>query len=102
MNGTLSSMLIFSILQGNPVYESLTMKTNFHFEDISASYATITFVYIYVAWFALTWACVAWVYPTEGFAMNMRAKGTSITTATNWFVNFWFAPYIPTAMAKIT
>jgi hypothetical protein len=36
--------------------------------------------------FALTWACVAWVYPPEIFAMNMRGLGTSMTSATNWFV----------------
>jgi hypothetical protein len=77
------------------------MKTNFHFEDMAASHATVAFVYIYVAWFALTWACVAWVYPAEVFAMNMRAKGTSITTTTNWFINFWFALYIPTAVKEI-
>jgi len=52
--------------------------------------------------FALTWACVAWVYPPELFSMNMRGRGTSLSSATNWFVNFWFALYIPTAMDKIS
>ncbi|KAJ6104698.1 hypothetical protein N7523_011018 [Penicillium sp. IBT 18751x] len=99
-----SMMLIGVIMKtmGNPVYDALTQKTNFHFAQASASHAAIAFVYIYVFWFALTWGCVAWVYPTEVFAMNMRGKGTSITSATNWFVNFWFALYIPTAMAKIS
>lgn len=78
------SVLINS--QGNPVYDSLTKKTNFNFTDVSASHAAIAFVYIYVFWFALTWACVAWVYPPEIFATNMRSKGTSLTSATNWFV----------------
>jgi hypothetical protein len=36
--------------------------------------------------FALTWACVAWVYPPEIFSMNMRGRATSMTTATNWFI----------------
>ncbi|RLL95720.1 hypothetical protein CFD26_104210 [Aspergillus turcosus] len=99
-----SMMLIGVIMKtmGHPVYDTMTHKTNFHFAQPSASHAAIAFVYIYVFWFALTWACVAWVYPTEVFAMNMRGKGTSITSATNWFVNFWFALYIPTAMAKIS
>lgn len=72
--------------------------------------------------FALTWACVAWVYPAELFSTNMRGRGTSFSSATNWFVvrtrlldkflmilcadlnakNFWFALYIPTAMDKIS
>lgn len=72
---------------GNPVYDTLTQKTNFDFSaHPAASYTAIAFVYIYVMSFALTWACVAWVYPPEIFAMNMRGRGTSMTSATNWFV----------------
>ncbi|KAH8812732.1 general substrate transporter [Xylogone sp. PMI_703] len=103
--GMAVSMLLIGVImvtKGNPVYDHLTKKTNFDFTDKSASHAAIAFVYIYVAWFALTWACVAWVYPPEIFATNMRSKGTSMTSATNWFVNFWFALYIPTAMNKIS
>jgi hypothetical protein len=117
------SMMIISVLMktmGDPVYDDLTHKTNFQFADKSASNATIAFVYIYVFSFAMTWACVAWVYPPEVFSMNMRGRGTSMTSATNWFVvsqnlrpqffgwpadvlqNFWFALYIPTAMDKIS
>ncbi|KFX85869.1 hypothetical protein O988_09868, partial [Pseudogymnoascus sp. VKM F-3808] len=99
------SMMIIGVLMktlGNPVYDSLTQKTNFVFASNVASRTTIAFVYIYVAVFALTWACVAWVYPPEIFSMNMRGRATSMTTATNWFVNFWFALYIPTAMDKIS
>ena len=73
-------------ISGDPVYDSLTKKTNFTFADPSASHAAIAFVYIYVMAFALTWACVAWVYPPEIFSMNMRGRATSMTSATNWFV----------------
>lgn len=71
---------------GSPVYDSLTQKTNFHFSSKSASNATIAFVYVYVMTFALTWACVAWVYPPELFTTGSRGRGTSMTSATNWFV----------------
>ncbi|KAM0247630.1 hypothetical protein ACHAQJ_009770 [Trichoderma viride] len=99
------SMMIIGVLMkayGNPVFDSLTQKTNFDFTNTAASRTTIAFVYIYVAVFAITWACVAWVYPPEIFSMSMRGRATSMTTATNWFVNFWFALYIPTAMEKIS
>jgi len=99
------SMMIIGVVMkttGNPVYNTLTQKTNFEFASDAASRTTIAFVYIYVMMFALTWACVAWVYPPEIFSMNMRGRATSMTTATNWFVNFWFALYIPTAMNKIS
>lgn len=71
---------------GDPVYDPLTKKTNFTFAVPAASHAAIAFVYIYVMAFALTWACVAWVYPPEIFSMNMRGRATSMTSATNWFV----------------
>ncbi|KAJ5520821.1 hypothetical protein N7463_001274 [Penicillium fimorum] len=99
------SMMIIGVLMktmGDPFYDPLTQKTNFHFASDVASRTTIAFVYIYVAIFGLTWACVAWVYPPEIFSMNMRGRATSMTTATNWFVNFWFALYIPTAMEQIS
>jgi len=73
-------------MPGNPVYNPLTEKTNFTFASKSASNATIAFVYIYVMTFALTWACVAWVYPPELFTTGSRSRGTSMTSATNWFV----------------
>lgn len=75
---------------GNPVYDSVTKKTNFDFSSPAASQTVIAFVYIYVAVFAITWACVAWVYPPEIFSMSMRGRATSMTTATNWFVVGYF------------
>lgn len=87
---------------GDPYWDSLTNKTNFNFSDHSASNTVIAFVYVYVFVFAMTWACVAWVYPPEVFSLNMRGRGTSMTSATNWFINFWFALYLPTAMAQIS
>lgn len=59
---------------GDPVYNPLTQKTNFSFNSKTASNATIAFVYIYVAVFGLTWACVAWVYPPELFNTGSRSK----------------------------
>lgn len=78
--------LTIHLVIGDPVYDPLTKKTNFNFADANASNACIAFVYIYVMVFALTWACVAWVYPPELFSMSMRGRGTSLSSATNWFV----------------
>lgn len=71
---------------GHPYYNPITKKTNFNFESDAASQTVIAFVYIYVAVFAITWACVAWVYPPEIFSMSMRGRATSMTTSTNWFI----------------
>lgn len=34
--------------------------------------------------------------------MITRGRANSMTTAMNWFVNFWFALYIPTALNNIS
>ena len=73
-------------MTGNPFYDDQTMKTNFNFDSQMASNATIAFIYIYVATFGLSWACVAWVYPPVLFPTSMRGRGTSMSSATNWFV----------------
>lgn len=45
--------------------------------------------------FALTWACVAWVYPPELFTTGSRGRGTSMTSATNWFVvSYWTENFV--------
>jgi hypothetical protein len=85
---------------GDPVFDSLTQKTNFTFASPAASRTVIAFVYIYVMMFALTWACVAWVYPPEIFSMNMRGRATSMTTATNWFIASLQKCPLPTFTAK--
>ncbi|KAJ5107465.1 hypothetical protein N7456_004140 [Penicillium angulare] len=84
-----TAMMLIGVImktKGNPIYDPLTKKTNFDFSSQTASNATIAFVYVYVMVFALTWACVAWVYPPELFTTGSRGRGTSMTSATNWFV----------------
>lgn len=98
-------MLIGVILKtcGNPKMDPVSNKVNFDFShNLSAGKAVIAFLYLYVACFAISWATPAWVVPAEIFTMASRARASSMTTATNWFVNFWFALYIPTALEKIS
>jgi hypothetical protein len=77
---------LITLIIGDPVYNPVTKKTNFNFEDKHASNAAVAFVYIYVMSLALSWACVAWVYPPELFSTSMRGRGTSLSSASNWFV----------------
>jgi SP family sugar:H+ symporter-like MFS transporter len=41
---------------------------------------------IFVAFFALSWGPVAWIYAAEIFPLNVRARAVSITTGSNWFM----------------
>lgn len=99
-------MLMVGVLlrtEGDPTYDQTSHKVNFDFtgkED--AGRAVLAFLYLYVASFAISWSTPAWVVPAEIFPMVTRGRANSMTTATNWFVNFWFALYIPTALDKIS
>jgi SP family sugar:H+ symporter-like MFS transporter len=55
------------------------------------------FVCIYIFFFACSWGPVAWVVTGELFPLKVRAKSLSMTTATNWLLNWaiaYSAPYM--------
>ncbi|KAK4234047.1 general substrate transporter [Achaetomium macrosporum] len=65
--------------------------------NLAAQKASIAFVCIYIFFFASTWGPLAWVVTGELFPLKCRAKGLSMTTATNWLLNWAIAyatPYL--------
>ncbi|TVY38162.1 putative glucose transporter [Lachnellula occidentalis] len=63
----------------------------------AAQKASIAFVCIYIFFFASTWGPIAWVVTGEIFPLKVRAKCLSMTTATNWLLNWAIAystPYL--------
>ncbi|OQD78959.1 hypothetical protein PENANT_c070G08299 [Penicillium antarcticum] len=63
--------------------------------DTHANKAMIAFVCIYIFFFACSWGPVAWVVTGELFPLKARAKCLSITTATNWLLNWAIAYATP-------
>lgn len=51
--------------------------------NVEAQKASIAFVCIYIFFFASTWGPLAWVVTGEIFPLKNRARGLSMTTATN-------------------
>lgn len=65
-----------------------------------ANKVLIAFVCIYIFFFASSWGPVAWVVTGEIFPLKSRAKCLSMTTATNWLLNWAIAyatPYMVNA-----
>ena len=65
--------------------------------DLPAQRAAIAFVCIYIFFFASSWGPVAWVVTGELFPLKTRAKCLSMTTASNWLLNWAIAfatPYM--------
>lgn len=62
-----------------------------------ANKVLIAFVCFYIFFFASSWGPVAWVVTGEIFPLKSRAKCLSMTTATNWLLNWAIAystPYL--------
>ena len=65
--------------------------------NVDAQKAGIAFICLYIFFFASTWGPLAWVVTGEIFPLKQRARGLSITTATNWLLNWAIAystPYL--------
>ncbi|KAI9668799.1 MAG: High-affinity glucose transporter rgt2 [Alyxoria varia] len=66
-------------------------------ENIPAQKAAIAFICIYIFFFACSWGPCAWVVTGEIFPLKVRAKSLSMTTASNWLLNWAIAyatPYL--------
>ncbi|KAF2800025.1 general substrate transporter [Melanomma pulvis-pyrius CBS 109.77] len=66
-------------------------------QNVAAQQAMIAFVCIYIFFFACSWGPVAWVVTGEIFPLKVRAKSLSMTTASNWLLNWaigYATPYL--------
>lgn len=65
--------------------------------DIAAQRVLIAMVCIYIACFASTWGPIPWCVNAEVFPSRLRAKGMSLSVASNWIWNFgigYATPYL--------
>ncbi|KAG2360202.1 monosaccharide importer [Suillus spraguei] len=65
--------------------------------NLTAQRVLIAFVYIYIAFFSISWGPVVWVITGEIFPLNIRAKAMSLSVASNWLWNFgigYATPYL--------
>ena len=55
----------------------------------------VAFVMIYNAAFGASWGPIPWLYPPEILPLSIRAKGASLSTATNWAFNWLVGEMTP-------
>lgn len=63
----------------------------------TANQILVVFICIDIFFFAASWGPVAWVITSEIYPLKVRAKSTSISTASNWLLNFgisYGSPYM--------
>lgn len=82
---------------------SLSLISYFLFLEIKATpKLVVTFVMIYNAAFGYSWGPIPWLYPPEILPLSIRAKGASLSTATNWAFNWLVGEMTPILQEWIT
>ncbi|KAF8627104.1 hypothetical protein AX15_004544 [Amanita polypyramis BW_CC] len=64
--------------------------------------AVVLCVIIFNAAFGYSWGPLPWLYPPEIMPLSVRAKGVSLSTATNWAFNFVVGETTPYLQEVIT
>lgn len=81
---------------------SLSLISYFIHIDISATrILTVIFVMIYNAAFGASWGPIPWLYPPEILPLSIRAKGASLSTASNWAFNWLVGELTPILQGAI-
>lgn len=75
---------------------SLSLISYFIFIDIKYTPTLVViFVMIYNASFGASWGPIPWLYPPEILPLSIRAKGASLSTASNWAFNWLVGEMTP-------
>lgn len=81
---------------------SLSLISYFIFIDIAATPTlTVILVMIYNAAFGASWGPIPWLYPPEILPLSIRAKGASLSTASNWAFNWLVGEVTPVLQSLI-
>lgn len=87
-------LLLFGAV-GMAVCQLIVAAVGVSIDSEVANKVLIAFVCFYIFFFASTWGPCAWVVTGEIFPLKIRAKALSITTASNWLLNFAIAYATP-------
>lgn len=59
------------------------------------------FIYLYFIPWSFGWLGMTWLYPPEIMPIRIRAKGTALSTCTNWLMNFTVVMISPPAFDNL-
>ena len=81
---------------------SLSLIGYFIFIDVRLTPTfVVIFVMIYNAAFGASWGPIPWLYPPEILPLSIRAKGASLSTASNWAFNWLVGEITPVLQEAI-
>jgi uncharacterized protein YacL len=82
----------------SPHFNATTQSVDFNFVNTAAGNTAVAFMFLYMMTFSASIAALTWTYQNEVFSINARGRGTTLSTSTNWFINFWLGLYIRQAL----
>jgi len=94
--GMAVSQLIVAIV-GTALQQSQDSQNSQNPQSYNANMVLISFVCLYIFFFASSWGPTTWVVTSEIYPLKVRAKSMSISTASNWLFNFglgYATPYM--------
>jgi len=86
------------ILLSGALMMLISLSAISYFQFLQASWTpnmVVIFVMIYNAAFGYSWGPIPWLYPPEILPLSIRAKGASLSTATNWAFNWLVGEMTP-------
>ncbi|ANB11610.1 glucose-inactivated glycerol proton symporter STL1 [Sugiyamaella lignohabitans] len=92
------------ILISGAIAMAISLSTISYFMYVQVSYTptmVVIFVVIYNAFFGYSWGPIPWLYPPEIMPLSVRAKGASLSTASNWAFNWLVGQMTPILQEKI-
>ncbi|KAG9751853.1 general substrate transporter, partial [Aureobasidium melanogenum] len=92
-----SLMAAVMAVQTGLVYQTQHKTSIAHGAGIGAA----AMLFIFQGAFTIGFQATVWVYPSEILPLRLRQKGSSISTATNWILNFVIVYITPPAIRNI-
>lgn len=72
-------------------------------EDYKApGYVATAFIFIFIAFFAVGWLGITWLYPAEVTPLRIRAEANGLSTSFNWIGNYIVVQLAPTMIYSIS
>jgi hypothetical protein len=67
----------------------------------SAAIGATTMLFVFEGAFTIGFQATVWVYPSEILPLRLRQRGSAISTACNWILNYLVVQTTPIALDKI-
>ena len=93
----ISLMAVVMAVQTGLIYQVQYNTASAH----SAGIAAAAMLFIFQGAFTVGFQATVWVYPTEILPLRLRQRGSSVSTACNWIMNYMIVQITPVAIQSI-